>query len=180
MNESLKQTIENLTAESGFCEFKLVPTDHVIFSENVRALCDAQYTDHALNSWSFPSDSETYEECLRKCQHYQWALLVSTISMTYDIQDIKEWTRAGQEMNAMILQLSKELEPYVKDILPLGMTCRRCEQCSYPNEQCRYPEALLPAIEGYGIHIINTMEQEGITGYYDGQTIVCFGIIFLN
>ncbi len=100
--------------------------------------------------------------------------------MTHDISDFEAWMQAGAEMNTMILKLAEQLKPYTKDLLPLGMRCRRCEKCACPEEHCRHPESLLHATEGYGIHIMNTMEQEGITGYYDGQTIVCFGLIFLQ
>lgn len=55
-----------------------------------------------------------------------------------------------------------------------------CEFKLVPTENYRHPESLLHATEGYGIHIMNTMEQEGIMGYYDGQTTVCFGLIFLQ
>lgn len=180
MTSTLKQTIEQLTAEAGFCEFKLVQTDHIIFNQNVRELCDQECREHDIHSWSLPPIVGTYEECYERCQKYPWALLVSAISMTHDISDFEAWMQAGAEMNTMILKLAEQLKPYTKDLLPLGMRCRRCEKCACPEEPCRHPESLLHATEGYGIHIMNTMEQEGITGYYDGQTIVCFGLIFLQ
>lgn len=180
MNATIQQTIENLTAEAGFCEFKLVSTDHIIFSRNVRDLCDQECREYDIHSWSLPPIVGSYEECVAKCRQYPYALLVSTISMTHDITDMESWMQAGQEMNGMLLDLTEQLKPHTKDQLPLGMRCRRCPKCTCPDIPCRHPETLLHATEGYGIHIMNTMEQEGITGYYDGQTIVCFGLIFLN
>ena len=123
MTSTLKQTIEQLTAEAGFCEFKLVQTDHIIFNQNVRELCDQECREHDIHSWSLPPIVGTYEECYERCQKYPWALLVSAISMTHDISDFEAWMQAGAEMNTMILQLTEQLKPYTRELLPLGMRC---------------------------------------------------------
>jgi len=83
------------------------------------------------------------------------------------------------ELNRMLLELERRAKEFTDSCLILGMRCRRCETCAYP-EPCRHPESLVPASEAYGIQIMNTMEEAGITGYYDGQTIVCFGLAFFR
>lgn len=176
----ITQKIEELVAEYGICEYRLVGMDDIIFSKNVRLLSEQECNENGQSSWSMPPAVGTYEECLKQCQQYQNALLFSTIFPTDDIADIKAWMKAGMEHNRMTLQIVEQLKDYVTDILPLGIRCRRCEQCAWPDSSCRHPETLLHSTESYGIHIMETMEAQGITGFYDSQTVVCFGVIFWN
>lgn len=172
--------IEEYTGNAGFCEFKIIPADTVIYDKNVYTLLEMECTQYEPRSYSVPPMTGTYEECCERLSHYSNALLLSTIYPTHDNMDLQSWVAAGQELNRMISELAPEIARLLPDqnVLPLGIRCRRCEECAAPDAPCRHPETMLPATESYGIHIMNTMETHEITGYYDGQTIVCFGIIF--
>lgn len=178
MNKNFEQ-IENIAAEAGFCEFKIVPVDKVVFEPNVRSLLETECAEHGIKSHSLPPAIGSLSDCQKQISAYNHALLVSAIFPTEDIANFEAWMEAGVELNAMILRMTEELKKVTKEVFPMGMRCRKCESCSYPNP-CRHPESMLPATESFGIHIMNTMEKEGITGYYDGQTIVCFGIVYLK
>jgi len=180
LGETVFSMIENIAAEQGFCEMAIIPSERVVFESNVRLLCECECEEEGITSYSLPPWVGTYEECRKMCLGHSHALLLSAIFPTEDIAIFSAWMEAGQELNRMILDLCRRLEECTESLLPLGMRCRRCADCACPKEPCRHPETLLPATEAFGIHIMNTMEQEGITGFYDGQTIVCFGIIFFR
>lgn len=178
--ELLFQKTEELAAETGFCEFKIIENKEVVFTRDVRTLCEHECAEYQIQSYSLPPFVGTYEECMDRCSQYGHAILVTSIHPATDIMSIEEWMVAGGEMNGMLKSLAEELEQEGIGAFPLGMRCRRCEKCGCPDVPCRNPETMLSATEAYGIHIMNTMEQHGITGYYDGQTIVCFGVVFLD
>lgn len=180
VNEDTTARVEEAAAEAGFCEIKIVPSGRVCFEPNVRTLCERECETEGITSYSLPPMVGTYDDCRRRCLEHPYALLLSAIFPTEDIAIFSAWMEAGQEMNRMINELCRTLQEEGMELLPLGMRCRRCEICACPESPCRNPETLLPATEAYGIHIMNTMEQENITGYYDGQTIVCFGVAFFG
>lgn len=176
----LASQIEGITGNAGFCEFKLIPADQVEFDQNVYRLLEMECTQYEPRTWSVPPMTGTYEACQERLSHFGNALLLTTIYPTHDNMDLQSWVAAGQELNRMINELAPEIAGLLdnQEVLPLGIRCRRCEECAAPNQKCRHPETMLPATESYGIQIMNTMDKHGITGYYDGQTIVCYGIIF--
>ena len=40
--------------------------------------------------------------------------------------------------------------------------CTRCDECTYPDAPCRFPEKLYPSIEGYGFLVSALAKQAGI------------------
>ena len=174
------EEIEGIAAEAGFCEMKVVPSDRVVFLESVRLLLEDELKSYDIHSYSLPPYVPSYEECKERTKAYSHALLLSAIFPTADIADFSAWMEAGVELNGMIETLCDTLLEHELKVLPLGMRCRRCEVCACPDAPCRHPETMLFATESFGIHIMNTMEAEGITGYYDNQTIVCFGMVFVD
>jgi predicted metal-binding protein len=174
---NIYEKIEELVAEYGICEYRQVSIEDIIFSKNVRLLSEQECLENGESSWSMPPAVGTYEECLERCHQYQNALLFSTIFPADDVANIHEWMQAAMEHNRITLQMTEALKEDVTDILPLGVRCRRCERCAWPEAACRHPETLLPSTESYGIHIMETMQAQGITDFYDSHTIVCFGVI---
>lgn len=173
----MRKKLEELIAEYGICEYRIVQTSEIVCSKNVRLLAEQEVKEQGASSWSMPPAVGSFEECQKRCKSYHFALLFSTIYPVDDVANIEAWAKAGVEHNKITLQMAKELG---EDCLPLGIRCRRCEKCGWPNEECRHKESMLPATESYGIHIMETMEKHGITGFYDSQTVVCFGILFFN
>ena len=172
--------IESIAAEIGFCEIKTVPSGEICFEKNVRTLCEEDWKAGRLLSWGSYRPELDFETCKAKCLSYEHATLLTMIYPAEDSMDFEAWMEAGLELNRMLLELGEQMQAELPEHMALGMVCRRCEKCTCPDAPCRHPENMVTASEAYGVHIMNTMEKEGITGYYDGTTIVCFGVMLWN
>lgn len=54
------------------------------------------------------------------------------------------------------------LEGYHKAFGLVGETCALCKECAYPGD-CRFPQEKRPAVESFGIDVIGTLQNIGVT-----------------
>jgi predicted metal-binding protein len=56
--------------------------------------------------------------------------------------------------------------------------CMVCKACAYPNQPCHFPERMFPAIEGFGINVMQLAKTARIRYYNGPNTVTYFSIIF--
>ena len=57
-------------------------------------------------------------------------------------------------------------------VLPLGAgCCTVCEDCTYPDAPCRFPEKCVSSMEAYGMVVTEVCRANGMTYYYGKNTI---------
>ena len=56
-------------------------------------------------------------------------------------------------------------------------SCHRCEKCTYPDAPCRFPERLMPTVEGYGIYVNKLAETAGLEYINGPDTVTYFGML---
>lgn len=173
--------LEQLIAKHPICQYGILDTKDLIFSDHVRSICREECERYGC-TWSCPPAVGTVEECHSKCLSYEKVLIFTTLAEVTDTALLEETlaTRRGHEevTRALLADMNKLQE---EECMALSSeSCHLCEQCTYPEESCRYPEKMLCCIESNGILVTESAEKCQIDFYYDGTTVTWFGMIFFN
>lgn len=175
--EAIKEQIEEELRELPVLQYAWVGTDAVVFSERVRSICREECPRYGT-SWSCPPGVGTVGECRERCGRYAGAFVFTTAAEVQDIENMEETlaTRRGHE--AVVEQIREIFRGHGLETLALsGDSCARCEKCAYPDAPCRFPERMIPCIEGYGIVVPLLAERTGVEFGGGGNVVTWFGLI---
>lgn len=175
----MRTIIDTFISEYPVCQYEVIDTSELIFSEKVRQICKNECERYG-KSWSCPPAVGEVAVCKSRALGYEKALLFTTLA---EVTDTAIWTetlatRQGHE--EVTRALCGHLRAHGFDVLPLSSeSCQICETCAYP-APCRHPEYAIPCVESYGILVTDIAEKYGIDFYSDVHTVTWFGIILLR
>lgn len=171
--------IDTWIAEYPVCQYQILNSDEILFSEKVRHICKAECERYG-KSWSCPPAVGDVEECHRRCLAYKSALVFTTMAEVSDASVLSETLATRSAHEAITRNICDELKNRGARCLPLSSeSCQICENCAYP-EPCRFPGKAIPCVESYGILVTEIAEKCGIDFYYDNCTVTWFGLIFFG
>ncbi len=150
------------------------------FSERVRSICREECPRYGT-SWACPPGVGTVEECRVRCGRYDGALVFTTIAEVQDVENMEETlaTRAGHE--EVTREITQILRENCSSTLALSSeSCAICPECAYPDEPCRFPEQMIPCIEGYGVIVPLLAEKAGIEFMNGSNVVTWFGAVLFT
>jgi predicted metal-binding protein len=177
-----KQTeIEKELAQLPILEYAFLKPSEIIFSKEVRDLCEGNSCGMYHKSWACPPAVGSVESCMEKCQGYDQAMLFTTATEMASSFDMKGWMRAREEHEALTDQVAAVFRSYDKDALILSTEgCTVCKKCSYPDAPCRFPDRMYPATEGYGIMVMQMAPALNIRYNNGANTVTYFSMVLYN
>ena len=108
-------------------------------------------------------------------------LFFSTVAEVRDVMDMEEMlaTRTAHE------EITEEIHQYMAgqglDTFVLSTeSCDICEECSYPDAPCRFPDKMHPCLESYGIVVPEIVEREEMEYMLGGNTVLWFSLILFK
>ncbi|NTW71162.1 MAG: DUF2284 domain-containing protein [Eubacteriaceae bacterium] len=184
MNVKNKQKVDLINNEleklpiHEHCYFK---PESILFSDEVRGLCEKNSCGMYGTSWACPPAVGTMEECKEKCFRYENAFMFTTATEMKNSFDIKGWHEARIKHEKLTDKVADLFRKEYENPLVLSTEgCTLCAVCTYPDSPCRFPERMYPAIEGYGILVTKQAEFCGIHYNNGPNTVTYFSIIFFN
>ena len=168
---------EQLSQLPLYCYF-FVKTDEISFSERIRYICEHECPMYG-KSWACPPGTGSVEECKRRCMAFEDALMIATVTEVSDIANIEETlaTRGDhEEITAMAADMVRHQADKVYVLS--SEACAVCEECAYPNGECRHPELMNPCVESHGIILSELAEKYGVEFQYGGNIVTWFSLIF--
>ncbi len=177
IKRAIQQRIEEGLSELPVVQYAWLESSELIFSERVRDICRKECPRYGT-SWACPPGVGTVEQCREKCGQYEGMFVFTTIAEVSDIENMEETLRTRHGHEHITGQIRALFADCGLDTLALsGDSCARCEKCAYPDGACRYPDSMIPCIEGYGIVVPLLAEKAGIE-FENGRNIVTwFGLI---
>lgn len=178
--EKIQQEIESGVAKLPVVQYAWLDTAEIPFSERVRDICRQECPRYGT-SWACPPGVGTVEACRRSCEGYDGAFVFTTIAEVSDIENMEETlaTRGAHEkVTEQIRELFRAFS--IRTLALSGESCARCASCTYPGAPCRFPERMLPCIEGYGIVVPLLAEKAGIEFMNGGNIVTWFGVVFFT
>lgn len=171
--------IDQWIASYPLCQYQVIDTKEIPFSEKVRYICRMECERYG-NSWSCPPAVGEVEACKRLCLSYPQALVFTTLAEVTDASILSETlaTRSGHEQ--IVRAICEELQKRGATFLPLSSeSCQICDTCAYPNP-CRHPKYAIPCVESFGILVTEIAEHCGMDFFYDNSTVTWFGMILFR
>jgi predicted metal-binding protein len=162
---------DSLLKQAGIYQYGVIETKQIVFSDEVRSLCEANVCGKYGLTWACPPAVGKVDECKEKCLKYDSALVFST---KYDLEDSFDYEGmeyGHKEFKRVCDKLADLVKERVSDFLLLSNEgCMRCSKCTYPNEPCRFPEMLSPSVESFGIRVDMLAKAAGIN-YINGESL---------
>lgn len=177
MSEIERQEIEEKLLELPIVQYAWLEVSDIPFSERVRSICKEECPRYGT-SWACPPGVGTVQQCRERCSGYDGIFVFTTIAEVMDIANMEETLATRREHEEVTKQIREIFSGYQGETLALsGESCAICENCAYPDAPCRFPQKMLPCIEGYGIVVPLLAEKAGIVFDNGGNIVTWFGMI---
>ena len=179
MSEVLLQTALDCGAVKAAC----LTGDQVVYSESFRDICRANQCGCYGKCWMCPPDIGEIGGLIARAKAYPRGVLYQTIGALEDSFDIEGMMAAGRRHAGVSSRIQACLSGLLqKPFLHLGCGgCHLCEVCAKRSgEPCRHPGLALPAMEGYGIDVYNTVRSTALKYINGTNTVTYFGLILFS
>lgn len=176
-----QKNIEDAIKHLPIHEYTFFKSEDVVFSDEVRSLCEKNSCGMYGTSWACPPAVGTVDECREQCGQYKNVFMFTTATKMKSGYDMQGWLSARKEHEKLTDQVAKVFREHYKDPLILSTEgCSVCTSCTYPTEPCRFPDRMYPATEAYGILVMKQAQICNIK-YNNGiNTVTYFSMIFFE
>lgn len=164
---------------AGFSQACILNLQALVFMPEVRDMCSADKCHSYNKNWRCPPACGTIEDAAKLVSEYSHGILVQTIGQMEDEFDYETIQATGEKHKTNFQLLVENLKNEYGDILPMGAgTCSLCENCSYPDAPCRFPEKSITSMEAYGLWVSRVCELSNIP-YNNGKDTITFTSCYL-
>lgn len=165
----------------GISQYGVIKSQQIIFSEEVRDICEKNSCRNYGTTWACPPAIGTLEACREKSLSFEHALVFNAVYPLEDSFDFEGMTQGHKMFKDVCDRLYSLVENQQTEFILLSNeSCIRCNSCTYPDTPCRFSKNLYPSIEGYGILVANLAESANIK-YINGQnTVTYFGMLLYD
>ena len=162
-------------SQMGITSFGYIKTSEIVFSEEVRHICEGNRCRNYENTWACPPAVGTLEECRSRCLSFSSAFVFASAYKLEDSFDFDGMVQSHRQFKVVCDRLYEQLmHPF---ILLSNEGCIRCKNCTYPAYPCRFPDRLFPSLEGYGILVNELAKTAGIPYSTGANTVSYFGLV---
>jgi predicted metal-binding protein len=160
-------------------EYAFTTSDQVVFSDDVRSLCERNACGMYGKSWACPPAVGSVEDCKTQCSEFPHAFVFTSLATLQKKYDVNGWREAMIDHEAITEKVVRIFRSKFDRILALSTEgCTICKTCTYPEKPCWFPERMFPATEGFGIYVIQLAQTCGVRYYNGPNTVTFFSILF--
>jgi len=165
----------------GFSRAGALNIEALEFLPEVREMCAADLCRSFGKRWTCPPGCGSLTEISEKASAFKCGILVQTVGDLEDDFDYESMMETEKRHNLSFQRLLEQLQEKYPNMLPMGAgACVICEECTYPDAPCRFPERAYPSMEAYGLFVSKVCEKSGIPYYSGKQTITYTSCILLQ
>jgi len=182
--------LEKLAAECGFSRTGRLNPATIHVRHEVREACASDKCRAYGKSWSCPpacgslAAAGSLEECEKLLACFRAGLILQTTGNLEDPFDFESMTLIGEKHSAHLYSFQESLRSFfsvAKSWLLLGSgCCKICEQCSYPESACNYPEKMIVPVEAMGIVVSDLCAANNVPYYWGPGTLTYTGCVLLR
>ncbi len=159
----------------GITAFGYISTLEIVFSQEVRRICEGNQCRNYGKTWACPPAVGTFEEYRAEISGYSSAFVFASVYRLENSFDLKGMMQGHRQFKDVCDRLHERLSGPC--LLLSNEGCIRCRTCTYPDAPCRFPDRLFPSLEGYGILVNKLAEAAGISYQAGANTVTYFGIV---
>lgn len=165
--------------KAGFEYWAILDVKTIKLYPEVRKMCAANTCGMYEKNWSCPPGCGILEDCEEIVSNYNTGIIVQTVGEVKNSFDINGMLEIEDTHKKRSLKLDDLLRTIYKDILHLGVgACTICNQCTYPDKACRFPNKMISSLESFGV-LVNELCKDNGLGYYYGPNTISYTSCFL-
>jgi len=177
-----ERLLERIKAQEAVNQADFFDVGILEFLDEVRDMCVQNSCGKYNKTWICPPASGTVEELTVACKSYSRGILLNSVTHLEDSFDWENMQEGGRKLLSFLNEAKGFAEEYGFEDYRIfgGGRCHGCEECSYPDAPCLYPEQVFTPIEACGIMVSSLAKDAGFK-YINGQnTVTFFGMILYN
>ena len=168
----------------GFTHTGVLEVSTIIIHTEVRDACAANRCRSYDKSWACPPACGTLEECEKRIRQYTTGLILQTTGSLNSSLDWESMTGIGREHKTHIINFQEKLKPFFAPLdrpwLLLGAGgCKTCEECTYPDSPCRFPDKMVVSMEAMGIFVTEFCKANNIPYHYGDKTLTYIACVLI-
>lgn len=161
------QELARIAEMSGFSAWAELDVATIDLKTEVRDMCAVNSCGQYGKRWSCPPGCGTLEECAERLKGYSRGILVQTYGDIEDGFDFEAMMEIEADHKEHFSEMYESLRETGAEVLAIGAgCCTQCAKCTYPDEQCRFPEKMIASMEAYGMLVLEICKANGLTYYY--------------
>ena len=187
--ESILKQIGEMALGCGFTHIGELDVATINVRSEVRDACTANRCRSFDKNWACPPACGSLEECEKRIRQYKTGIILQTTGNLNNSLDWKSMTRIGQEHKTHLKSFQEQMESFVipeptadpdRPWLLLGAGgCKNCEECTYPQSPCRFPEKMIVSMEAMGVYVSEFCKANNIPYYYGPNTLTYIGCVLI-
>lgn len=176
-------SLPSLALRSGATRSAIVQVSDIQFSESFRELCEMNNCGKYKTNWMCPPAVGEFGDLVRQVLEFDLGLVIQTVYQLEDSFDFEGMMTAKDIHEKVFRDIVQQIRSgaLLDPFLPLNAgVCSFCENCTYPERDCLYPDQALASVEAYGIDVTALVTSCGIP-YNNGPASVSYvGIVLFN
>jgi predicted metal-binding protein len=178
---SVFEIIREQIAHTDVFQYGAVKTSEIVYLQEIRDICKDNSCGQYGKTWACPPAVGSLEECRERCSQYDTILVFTGIFPLDNSFGFNSIVQGVLDFKKIAHTLDRLVKPHVDDYLMLSNEgCGTCQDCTYPDAPCRFPDQLHHSVEGYGI-LVNELANKTKVAYNNGENIMTFfGALLFN
>lgn len=168
-----------LNRHSDIFEAADITPNIIPFSDAVVAACRANRCGKYGTCWTCPPGVGELNDLKSKICSFEKGVVFTCKYELEDTFDFEGMTEGASKTADILYKITDELRKDNLNFLALGCEgCRLCQECTYPEAPCRFPDKATPSIEACGISVIELAQKIGVN-YNNGPNTVTYFCMIL-
>jgi len=173
------EELAEVAKESGFTHYASLDISTLDFMQEIRDMCNPEQCRNYNTSWSCPPACAPLEELRERANKYTEGILVQTVGELEDSMDWDGIMETGARHKENFGRMRAELSKKYQNLLAMGAgKCKVCEDCTYPDDPCRYPDKMEVSMEASGLFVSRVCTDNDLP-YNHGPETMAFTSCFL-
>lgn len=176
----MKDRLVEIALECGAARAVVIPQSQIALSAEFRNICRKNSCGNYGKFYSCPPDIGDIQTLMAQVRRYSHGLLYQSVTMVKDSFDFAGMMQAGKTHGQLSQNIHQAVKPLVGGAM-LHMTaggCYLCKTCvKQVGEPCRFPEHMLPQLEGCGVDVYNTVKHTDMKYINGKNTVTYFGLL---
>jgi len=173
-------TLEECLA-AGFTNAAYMDLSKIELMPEIRGMCEDNRCGRYNKSWACPPACGTLEELRARVLTYDYGVLLQVTGHLEDSFDIETMNATEEASGRALDVLAGRIRPRLKALWAMRAGgCTRCEECTYPDKPCRFPDRLEPSMEACGLFVSRECERCGIPYYYGPNTMTYVAAVLVK
>ncbi|MDR2798733.1 MAG: DUF2284 domain-containing protein [Treponema sp.] len=174
------EAVHALALSCGFSHVGDLDAGTIRVRTEVRDSCEENKCRAYRTNWACPPGCGTLGECEQRIRNYRQGLILQTTGMLEDSLDYESMERIALEHGKNLDAFRGRIQIRYPSCLVIGAgACRRCEECTYPHEPCRFPKQMICSMEAMGMLVSEVCKDNKLPYYYGPNTLTYIGCVLL-